>query len=128
MNYSPLWIKTDYTLLSSLIKIDDLINLYKENNIKTAFICDDNLCGTMEFYTKCIKNNIKPIIGLEVKLDYILLLYAKNYHGYQNLCNISTLISENKLNDEILLLSLFFKPVIHKLVKYSSGLELTQLL
>lgn len=102
MNYSPLWIKTDYTLLSSLIKIDDLINLYKENNIKTAFICDDNLCGTMEFYTKCIKNNIKPIIGLEVKLDYILLLYAKNYHGYQNLCNISTLISENKLNDEIL--------------------------
>ena len=25
MNYTPLWIKTDYSILSSLIKIDDLI-------------------------------------------------------------------------------------------------------
>lgn len=103
MNYAPMWIKSDYTILSSLIKIDDLISTLKEKDAKFAFICDDNLFGAMEFYTKCIKNNIKPIVGLEVKLDYILLLYARNYKGYQNLCNISTLIEEKKLTEKILI-------------------------
>ena len=103
MNYTPLWIKTDYSILSSLIKIDDLISTLKEFNIKSAAICDDNLYGAMEFYTKCIKNDIKPIIGLEVNLDYTILLYAKNYSGYQNLCNINTLINENKFSfDELI--------------------------
>ncbi len=103
MNYTPLWIKTDYSILSSLIKIDDLISTLKKFNIKSAAICDDNLYGAMEFYTKCIKNDIKPIIGLEVNLDYTILLYAKNYKGYQNLCNINTIINEKKFSfDELI--------------------------
>ena len=102
MNYAPLWIKTDYSILSSLIKIDDLIDILSSNNINVAAICDDNLYGVMEFYDKCKKSNIKPIIGLEVKLEYTILLYAKNYHGYQNLCNINTLINENKLSFDAL--------------------------
>lgn len=103
MNYTPLWIKTDYSILSSLIKIDDLISTLKKLNFKSAAICDDNLYGAMEFYTKCIKNDINPIIGLEVNLDYTILLYAKNYKGYQNLCNINTLINENKFSfDELI--------------------------
>lgn len=97
MNYVPFWIKTDYSILSSMIKIDDLINKLSELKINACAICDDNLFGTMEFYNKCKKNNIKPIIGLEVKLDYTILLFAKNYHGYQNLCNINTLISKKEL-------------------------------
>lgn len=118
MNYTPLWIKTDYSILSSLIKIDDLISTLKELNFKSAAICDDNLYGAMEFYTKCIKNDIKPIIGLEVNLDYTILLYAKNYAGYQNLCNINTLINENKfsfdelikyVNDLVLVLPYMYK-------------------
>lgn len=110
MNYAPLWIKTDYSILSSLIKIDDLINTLSENNIGVAAICDDNLFGCMEFYNKCKKRGIKPIIGLEVNLDYTILLYAKNYHGYQNLCNISTLINEDKLSIQTL------KPYLSDLV------------
>lgn len=98
MNYIPLWIKTDYSILSSLIKIDDLINTLSLNNIDAAAICDDNLFGTMEFYNKCKKKGIKPIIGLEIKLDYPVLLYAKNYKGYQNLCNINTFVSNKTLN------------------------------
>lgn len=110
MNYAPLWIKTDYSILTSLIKIDDLINMLSENNIGVAAICDDNLFGCMEFYNKCKKRGIKPIIGLEVSIDYTILLYAKNYHGYQNLCNISTLINENKLSIQTL------KPYLSDLV------------
>ena len=103
MNYVPLWIKTDYSILNSLIKIDDLIDKLVLLGIKACAICDDNLYGAMEFYTKCKQKNIKPIIGLEVCLDYTILLYAKNYKGYQNLCNINTLINEKKLNYDILI-------------------------
>lgn len=98
MNYAPLWIKSDYSILTSLIKIDDLINTLSLNNVGVAAICDDNLFGCMEFYNKCKKHGIKPIMGLEVHLEYTILLYAKNYKGYQNLCNINTLISDKKLN------------------------------
>ncbi len=98
MNYAPLWVKSDYSILTSLIKIDDLINTLSLNNVGVAAICDDNLFGCMEFYNKCKKHGIKPIIGLEVHLEYTILLYAKNYKGYQNLCNINTLISDKKLN------------------------------
>lgn len=102
MNYTPLWVKTDYSILSSLIKIDDLINTLSENNIDSVAICDNNLFGAIEFYNKCKKNGIKPIIGLEVNLDYTILLYAKNYRGYQNLCNISTFINKKELTFEML--------------------------
>ena len=102
MNYVPLWIKTDYSILSSLVKIDDLINKLKELSITSCAIVDDNLYGVMEFYTKCINNDIKPIIGLEIDVGYKVLLYAKNYSGYQNLCNIDTIKSEGLLNIETL--------------------------
>lgn len=102
MNYVPLWIKTDYSILSSLVKIDDLINKLKELSITSCAIVDDNLYGVMEFYTKCINNDIKPIIGLEIDVGYKVLLYAKNYSGYQNLCNIDTIKSKGLLNIETL--------------------------
>ena len=91
MNYIPLRVKTNYSLLTSLIKIDELINRCKELNIKELAICDDNMYGVMEFYKECKNNNIKPIIGLEIKIDNkCVCLYAKNYEGYQNLCYISS--------------------------------------
>ena len=94
MNYSPLYIKTEYSLLSSLIKIDDLIDITSKYNYKALAITDNNMFGVMEFYKKCLKANIKPIIGLEVNLDFKMLLYAKNYNGYKNLMKISTIIQD----------------------------------
>ena len=103
MNYVPLNIKTNNTLLSSLIKIDDLIDFAKKNNLKTLTITDNNMYGVMEFYHKCINNNIKPIVGLEIKLnEYKIILYAKNYDGYKNLIKLATFLSENNINIETL--------------------------
>ena len=102
MNYVPLWIKTDYSILSSLIKIDDLINKLTSLDISSCAICDDNLFGAMEFYNKCKSNGIKPIIGLELNLSFPVLLYAKNYKGYQALCNIDTLKNEGKLDNKVI--------------------------
>lgn len=97
--YIPLGVKSDYSLLKSMIKIPDLIDYLKMKNITAAGLLDDNLFGSMCFYNSCLKNNIKPIIGLNVKLNTVnIYLYAKNYNGYQNLLKINTIIQEREIN------------------------------
>lgn len=101
----PLKVVTDYTLLKSLIKIPDLINFLLDKNITACGICDENLYGVLDFYFSCKKNNIKPIIGLNVKIDNLdVYLYAKNYEGYKNLLKIHTLKEKDELNLEDILL------------------------
>lgn len=91
MNYIPLNIKTNYSLLKSLIDINRLVEKCKKLNYKTIAITDENMFGVMEFYNACKKNDIKPIVGLSIIIDdFEILLYAKNYNGYQNLCFISS--------------------------------------
>ena len=108
--YTPLYIKTDNSLQSSLIKINDLIEFAKNNNIKSLSITDNNMYGVMDFYKACITNNIKPIVGLEcVYNEKKIVLYAINYDGYKNLLKLCTLLSEKKLE-------------ICDLEKYSSNL------
>ncbi len=94
----PLKVTTDYSLLKSMIKIDELISYLNQHQIPACGICDEYLYGTMEFYNKCIKNNIKPIIGLDVYvLDHHIYLYAKNYQGYQTLLKLNTIKTERDL-------------------------------
>lgn len=103
MNYTPLNIKTNNTLLSSLIKIDELITFAKNHKITSLTITDNNMYGVMEFYHKCIENNIKPIIGLDIKIDeYNIILYCQNYEGYKNLLKLTTNLSENNISIEVL--------------------------
>lgn len=96
MKYIPLNIKTEYELMNSLIKIDDLIFYAQKNNINTLGITDYNMFGTMEFINKCYSNNIKPIVGIEITVDNkSFYLYAKNNEGYISLCKI---VTERNLN------------------------------
>ena len=44
--YVPLKITTDYSILKSLIKIDDLITFLNEKKISSCGICDENLYGS----------------------------------------------------------------------------------
>lgn len=103
MNYIPLHVKTSYSLLTSLNDIKKMILFCKENNIDKIAITDTNMYGVMEFYKECINNGIKPIIGLEVKIDEnIILLYAKNYSGYQNLTRLIYIMQNNQITLDIL--------------------------
>lgn len=91
-------VKTEYTLLSSLIKIPKLVSFACHNNLKELAILDDNLSYVIEFYNLCTKNNIKPIIGLEVIVDqYPIALYAKNYEGYKNLLYLNYLKTKQNI-------------------------------
>lgn len=101
MNYVPLYIKTDYSLLSSLIQIEDLVTYAKKQHLKALTITDSNLYGAMEFYQACKKHQIKPIIGLELKInDLIFILYCKHDLGYRNLLKLETIRSERDLSFE----------------------------
>ena len=95
---NTIYVKTNYSLLSSLVSIDSLIEFAKDKGLKTLAICDDNLTSAKVFYNKCINNSIKPVIGLDLKYnEFNILLYAKNYDGYKNLIKLSTIMSERNV-------------------------------
>lgn len=101
MNYIPLNIKTHYELLSSLIKIDDLIAFALKTDTKALGITDNNMFGCMEFLNACKNNGIKPIIGIDLKInDLSMIIYAKNYEGYVSLLNIVSIRNTSELTIE----------------------------
>ena len=90
--YTPLNIKTENSILSSLIKIDELIDFALKNGIKSLTITDNKMYGAYYFYKKCKESGIKPIIGLDVSVDGVnVILYCKNYNGYRNLLKLVSL-------------------------------------
>ena len=95
---------TEYSLLEGVGKIEEYIEKAGKLGIDTLAITDTAMFGVIEFYKKCKKSGIKPIIGLEVFLDgivsegeYSLTLLAKNKNGYRNLCKLSS-ISYSRFN------------------------------
>jgi DNA polymerase-3 subunit alpha len=107
MSFVHLHNHSHYSLLDGLTKIDDLVNRAKEQGSPAVAITDHGvLYGVIEFYEKCQKAGIKPIIGVEAYLapnsrfdkntkedarNFHLLLLAKNNEGYKNLIKLTTL-------------------------------------
>lgn len=112
--FTALEVKTSYSILGSLNKIDVLVSKAKELGYSSLAITDvNNMFGVYEFYLACIKNGIKPIIGICVVFDdYRFILLAKNNNGYSNLIKISTMLSEDNFgidnlkgyNDDVILI------------------------
>jgi len=123
--FTPVYIKSNYSLLSSMLKIEDIISYSLKNNLTSCFLTDSNMYGAMEFYKKCREHQLNPILGLELKLEETtLLVYAKNYQGYQSLIKLSTLQNEEKLtlekvkeysNQLILIMPLYQKELYNNL-------------
>ena len=99
MNITALQVKTSYSILNSLNDIKKLVSLAVKYGYQSLAITDDNnMFGVMEFYLECEKNNIKPIIGIDLSIDDMhILLYAKNNLGYKNLIKLSTVVSDRPL-------------------------------
>lgn len=85
-------IKTEYNFLSSYIKLDDIIEYAVEQNLSYLGICDINTTyANYKFYQMCIKNNIKPVIGLELNYkNQQYLIYAKNCNGIRRINELNT--------------------------------------
>lgn len=112
----------------SILQIKDYVKQAKELSLPAIGLTNHgSMASTFEFYEECTKNNIKPIIGLEVywckdrllmepenKKTYHLILLAKNEVGLKNLI---------KINNDAAVNGFYYKPRTDDsiLKKYSEG-------
>ena len=120
-----------YSLLDGLAKIPDIVSRAKQLGMDSLALTDHGVMyGAIEFYKECLKQEIKPIIGVEAyisprgmqekegKIDaspFHLILLCENEKGYQNLLKIVSLSH---------LEGFYYKPRIDKktLAKYAEGI------
>ena len=107
--FAHLHVHSHYSLLRALPKIPALVKAAKEQGCAALALTDQgSLYGAIEFYKECTKNEIKPIIGVDVALEggsttlttggsttlttsgSRLVLLAENMVGYKNLLGLVT--------------------------------------
>ena len=105
--FAHLHLHSQYSLLDGAISFEKLFARCKDLGMDSVAVTDHgNMFGAIEFYTKAIAANIKPIIGIEAyiaphsRLDrtktsisdaaYHLVLLAQNNVGYQNLLKLAS--------------------------------------
>ncbi|PFA69107.1 DNA polymerase III subunit alpha [Bacillus sp. AFS015802] len=98
MSFVHLQVASAYSLLSSTISINGLVHKAKNSGYKALALTDKNMMyAAIPFYKACLKEGIKPIIGLTADIaseegSHPLVLLVKNQTGYQNLLKISSAI------------------------------------
>ncbi|MCD8502431.1 MAG: PHP domain-containing protein [Bacillaceae bacterium] len=96
MEFVHLHVNTEFSLLKSACKIEKLVRKAKKLNYSALAITDRNVMyGVVPFYKACLREGIKPIIGLELSVltpsTRTVILLAKNNKGYQNLMKLSSI-------------------------------------
>ncbi len=105
--FTHLHVHTQYSLLDGAARISDLVAAAKAAGMDALAITDHGVMyGVIEFYKACVKENIKPILGMEAYVaprtltdrdgrqdrEYAhLILLAKNAQGYRNLMQLSSI-------------------------------------
>lgn len=104
---------TEYSFLSSTIRVAQLFELAEEKKLEYLALTDkENLFALPYFLNFAKQNSVKLIIGVEIILDnnYSVLVYARNYTGYTLLNKMilkrsnNLAISLEDLDDESLLI------------------------
>ena len=134
-----LHVHTDYSLLDGACSIyqkskdkTDLVKLATEYGMSAVAMTDHGVMGgAIDFFQRMNEHAIKPIIGCEMYVSpttiddrdprtpnikgYHLVLLAKDFKGYQNLCKLNTIAH---------LQGQYYKPRIDKkiLAEHSEGL------
>lgn len=96
--FGHLQVYSGYSFQESTMTIQDIVNKAKQLGQNAIALTDkNNLFGIVEFYTLCLKEKIKPIIGMEATImieneEYPFVLLAKDTQGYFHLCKISSKI------------------------------------
>jgi DNA polymerase-3 subunit alpha len=97
--FVPLHVHSHYSLLKALPKIPELVAKAKAAGFEAMALTDiGSLYGAIEFYKECKDAGIKPIIGLDAKLEggARRLFFAQDFVGYQNLM---ALVTKSHLTD-----------------------------
>lgn len=124
MQYVPLHLHTENSLLDGAIRIKELCKYAKENDMPAVAITDHgNMYGAIQMYETAKEMGVKPLIGCEFYVydgditeknpakthPYHLVLIAKDQTGYKNLVK---LVSTSKCK------GMYYKPRInHELIE-----------
>ena len=101
--FNHLKIHTQYSICEGAIKIDNLKDYCRDNNIKSIGLSDtSNLCGSLEFSENISKSGTQPIIGTQILFNFkgevgLLSLIAKSESGYKRIVELS---SKSYLNND----------------------------
>ena len=97
MEFINLKLHTDYSLLEGVGTVEKYVEKAKQQNAKYLGVTDTSMFSAIKFYNSCKKNNITPILGLElftygyfIQGEHALTVYGIGYEGYKELVRLST--------------------------------------
>lgn len=99
VSFIHLHVYSAFSLLTSTASIERLVGDAKAKGYSAIALTDRNVMyGMVSFYKECLKQSIKPIMGLTVDvlseqkeaIAFPLVLLAKNQTGFQQLLKISS--------------------------------------
>jgi len=94
-----LHVHTEYSMVDSTVRIPGLVERCAKEQMPAVALTDqNNLFGLVKFYRQAIAAGIKPIIGLDLRIEndddpdhpFTLLLLVQNNDGYRNLSELVT--------------------------------------
>lgn len=90
-------VRSVYSLLNSTLRLEDYVVHAQQSGYKTLGLADESsLQGAYQFYRLCHQYQLKPLIGVQLRVSgiyrtdrqYPFLLYALNYQGFQELMQV----------------------------------------
>jgi DNA polymerase-3 subunit alpha len=117
--FNHLKIHTQYSICEGAIKINNLRDYCKKNNIRCIGISDStNLFGALEFSENISKVGTQPIIGTQINFKFenttgLLPLVALNKTGYKNIIELSSksYLENDKLSEPHLKIDELYKNI-----------------
>jgi DNA polymerase-3 subunit alpha len=118
MDIIPLF-KSHYSIGRSILTLEDedhnntypdsIINIIKENNLKSLYLVEDNMSSFLQAYTNTKKNNINLRYGLRITVtdnmedksdesrvkNCKFIIFFKNNEGYRKLIKIFSIAAKN---------------------------------
>ena len=100
MQVVPLQVMSTFSLLQSTSTVTALVQAAKKQGYQALALTDvDVMYGIVDFYNACRQAQITPILGITLELagsqlaeqTFKLVVLAKDWAGYQNLMQLSTL-------------------------------------
>jgi len=61
--------KSTYSIGKSILTLEEIVDISKENNLKEVILVEDNLTSFMKAFHLCQKNNIDLIYGLRITMS-----------------------------------------------------------
>ena len=92
MQFVHLGIHTEFSITESIVRIPDLIKSALKEDMPALAMTDlSNLHAAVKFYSKCLDQGIKPILGSNIRLNdesHRVSLLAMNNAGWRSLTEI----------------------------------------